>query len=56
MGPWETSSFWPGPFEKEVSLLSTFVRGMSEGSQVAERLWNRASNLKVAGSIPGCAK
>ena len=26
------------------------------GSQVAERLGNRASNQKVAGSILGCAK
>ena len=25
-------------------------------SQEGERLWNRASNQKVAGSIPGCAK
>ena len=26
------------------------------GSQVAEGLGNRASNQKIAGSIPGCAK
>ena len=26
------------------------------GSQMAERLGNQASNQKVAGSIPGCAK
>ena len=28
----------------------------STGGQMAEWLGSRASNLKVAGSIPGCAK
>ena len=33
-----------------------FMKCMVLGSQVAERLGNRASNLKVASSIPGRAK
>ena len=31
------------------------VHGDANGSQMAERWGSRASNLKVAGSIPGCA-
>ena len=30
--------------------------GPYPGGQMAERLVNRATNQKVAGSIPGCAK
>ena len=30
-------------------------RNLSDGSQMAERLGNRAINQKVAGLIPGCA-
>ena len=35
---------------KQVSAVS------QAGSQVAERFGNRASNQKVAGSVPSCAK
>ena len=49
------------PAGKTSSSAAVCVKGeltltCNLGSQVAERLGNRASNLKVAGSILGCAK
>ena len=38
------------------TIHSSVYRKCSVWSQMAERLGNRASNQKVAGSIPGCAK
>ena len=41
-------------FNKGVSILIWREPYELYGGQMAERLGNRAINLKVAGSIPGC--
>ena len=43
-------------FLPKASSISLVYTRCKVGGQMAERLGNRATNQKVAGSIPSCAK